>query len=85
MSMFDFLFEDKTVITSTCDLNDAHIEISQDETRKIDGITGYIIERQVKSKSITILGVNGNETLKINITGDFHVTVESIERNYGCQ
>lgn len=79
-NLFDSFFEDKTHIDSECDLSNVHLTVSHDEIRKINSVTGLILERKVKAKSVTIEGLNGDEKLQINITGDFKVTVNCLEK-----
>lgn len=81
-SLFNSFFEDRTVIESECDLSETHLTISHDEIKKIDSVTGFCLERETKGKSVTIEGLNGDERLRVNITGDFRVTVECVEKSW---
>lgn len=80
-SLFDSFFEDKTYVVSECDLKDVHIMVEHDEIKKFDSLTGYPIWRKVKSKSITMTGICGDEKIEIKITGDFKVKVGGIEKS----
>ena len=80
-SLFDSFFEDKTHVVSECDLKDVHIMVEHDEIKKFDSLTGYPIWRKVKSKSITMIGICGDEKIDIKITGNFNVEVGGIEKS----
>ena len=80
-SLFDSFFEDKTCVVSECDLKDVHMMVKHDVIKKFDSLTGYPICRKVKSKSITMIGICGDEKIEIKITGNFDVKVEGIEKS----
>lgn len=80
-NLFDSFFEDKTYVVSECDLKDVRIMVEHDVIKKFDSFTGYPIRRKVKSKSITMIGICGDEKIEIKITGDFNVTVGGIEKS----
>lgn len=79
--LFDSFFEDKTYVVSECDLKDVHMMVEHDVIKEFDSFTGYPIRRKVKSKSITMVGICGDEKIEIKITGDFKVKVEGIEKS----
>lgn len=80
-NLFDSFFEDKTCVVSECDLKDVHIMVEHDVIKKFDSFTGYPIRRKVKSKSITMIGICGDEKIDIKITGNFNVEVGGIEKS----
>ena len=80
-NLFDSFFEDKTHVVSDCDLKDVHIAVEHDVIQKFDSLTGYPTWRTVKSKSITMIGICGDEKIEIKITGNFDVKVEGIEKS----
>lgn len=80
-SLFDSFFEDKTYVVSECDLKDVHLMVEHDVIKKFDSLTGYPTRRKVKSKSITMIGICGDEKIDIKITGNFNVEVGGIEKS----
>ena len=80
-NLFDSFFEDKTHVVSECDLKDVRIAVEHDVIQKFDSLTGYPTRRKVKSKSITMIGICGDEKIEIKITGNFNVEVGGIEKS----
>lgn len=71
----DFYFTDETLGTSEFHLDDVDIQISKNYITKFDKFHRPV-ERVLKSRSMQIMGFNGNNKVTIDIDGNFKVSVE---------
>lgn len=71
----DFYFTDETLGNSEFHLNDVDVQINKNFITKFDKFHRPI-ERVLKSRSMQIIGFNGDNKVTIDIDGNFKVSVE---------
>jgi hypothetical protein len=71
----DFYFTDETLGNSEFHLDDVDVQINKNYITKFDKFRRPV-ERVLKSRSMQIIGFNGDTKVTITIDGNFNISVE---------